>query len=119
MLTETKAKELANRWIESWNSHDLDRIMFHYDEDVALISPDISKLLGNSLGTILGKPALRAYYKKGLEEHPKLSFQLIDVLWGLRSVVLYYINQEGKKTAEFMKISSTGRIFRVTTNTNG
>ncbi len=119
MLTEEKAKELASHWVQSWNSHDLDKIMSHYEDDVVLISPVAAKILNDPTGTVLGKEALRSYFKKGLEVYPDLSFQLIDVLWGLNSVVLYYVNQKGTKTGEFMEVSSRGKVSKVIANYNG
>ncbi len=116
MLTEEKAKELASHWVQSWNSHDLDQIMSHYEDDVVLISPVAAKILNDPTGKVLGKEALRSYFKKGLEVYPDLIFQLIDVLWGLNSVVLYYVNQKGTKTGEFMEISSTGKVSKVIAN---
>ena len=32
MIAEEKARCFANKWINSWNSHDIDSIMDHYDE---------------------------------------------------------------------------------------
>ncbi len=119
MLTEEKAKELADHWVQSWNSHDLDQIMSHYEEDVVLISPVAAKILNDPTGTVMGKEALRSYFKKGLEVYPDLNFQLIDVLWGLNSVVLYYFNQKGTKTGEFMEVDSMGKISKVIANYNG
>ena len=66
-----------------------------------------------------GKDALRAYFKRGLEVYPNLEFGLIDVMWGLSSVVLYYANQKGTKTGEFMEIDSKGKVVRVVANYNG
>lgn len=119
MLTEDKARKLAAHWVQAWNSHDIDEIMSHYAEDVVLVSPVAAKILNDPLGTVKGKHALRAYFKKGLEVYPNLKFDLLDMMWGLSSVVLYYVNQKGTKTGEFMEIDSKGKIFRVVANYNG
>ena len=39
LMTEDEARSFAADWIEAWNSHDLDRIMTHYAEDLVLVSP--------------------------------------------------------------------------------
>ncbi len=116
MLTKEKAHELAKQWIQAWNSHDLDAIMSHYSEDVVLVSPVTAKLLGDPAGIVKGKPALRAYFQKGLEFYPQLRFDLIDVMWGLSSLVVYYTNQNGTKSGEFMEVDSAGKIIRVVAN---
>src|ERR1700722_19287980 len=118
MLTEEKVRQLAVPCVQAWNSHDLAEIMSHYAEDIVLVSPVAARILNDPLGTVKGKDALRAYFKKGLEAYPNLKFDLLDVMWGLSSVVLYYVNQKGTKTAEFMEINSNGKIVRVVANYN-
>jgi predicted ester cyclase len=93
--------------------------MSHYAEDVVLVSPVVARILCDPLGTVKGKDALRAYFKKGLEAYPNLKFDLLDMMWGLSSVVLYYVNQKGTKTGEFMEIDSNGKVVRVVANYNG
>ena len=119
MLTEEKARLLAAHWVRAWNSHDLVEILSHYAEDVVLVSPVAAKILNDPLGTVKGKGALRAYFKKGLEAYPNLKFDLLDTMWGLSSIVLYYVNQKGTKTAEFMEFDSYGKVVRVVANYNG
>jgi ketosteroid isomerase-like protein len=119
ILTEDRARELARDWVEAWNTHNLDRIMSHYAEDVILISPVAAQLLDEPSGTVTGKEALRNYFKKGLEVYPNLKFELLDVMWGISSLVLYYINHKGTKTGEFMEVSSTGKVIKVVAHYNG
>ncbi len=119
MLTEDKARNFAKHWIQAWNSHDLDAIMSHYSENVVLVSPVAAKLLGDPAGTVKGKAALRAYFQKGLEFYPQLKFDLIDVMWGLSSLVLYYTNQNGAKSGEYMEVGQDGKITRVVANYGG
>jgi hypothetical protein len=37
-------------------------------------------------------------------------------MWGLNSMVLYYINQNGTKTGEFMEFDANGKVIRVVAN---
>jgi predicted ester cyclase len=117
-VTRDEASQLANDWVAAWNAHDLDLIMGHYDEAVELTSPVAARLLGTADGKVIGKANLRAYFARGLEAYPQLQFRLEDVLWGLNSVVLYYTNQKGTRTAEFMEISAAGKVARVVANYN-
>ena len=119
MLTEAEVRELAAHWVQAWNSHDLAEIMSHYADDVILVSPAAARILNDPLGMVKGKDALRAYFKKGLEAYPNLQFDLLDVMWGLSSVVLYYVNQKGTKTGEFMEIDAHGKVARVVANYSG
>lgn len=116
MTPELAAKEFALEWIAAWNSHNLDSIMSHYDDDVVLTSPVAAKILNRPSGTVEGKHALRDYFRRGLEVYPNLNFELLDVMHGVSSIVLCYRNQKGTKTAEFMELSESGKIIRVVAN---
>ncbi|HLW84158.1 MAG TPA: nuclear transport factor 2 family protein [Candidatus Sulfotelmatobacter sp.] len=118
-MTKDEACNMANHWVTAWNAHDLDLIMTHYEDGVELTSPVAAKLLGTQDGTVVGKTNLSAYFQRGLDAYPDLHFYLEDVLWGLNSVVLYYKNQKGTRTAEFMELSPAGKIVRVVANYNG
>ncbi len=118
MLTEEWVREFAQDWVKSWNAHDLEAILAHYAEGVALTSPVAARLLNDPSGSVRGKEALRRYFAKGLAAYPNLTFELVDVMWGLASVVLYYTNQNGKKTGEFMEIED-GKVVRVVANYGG
>ena len=110
------AREFAKAWIEAWNAHDLNAILSHYAEDVVLISPVAAKIVAGSAGTIRGKAALRSYFQRGLELYPNIRFELLDVMQGLSSVVVCFLNQNGTKTAEFMEFDESGKVVRVVAN---
>lgn len=93
--------------------------MTHYEDAVELTSPAAARLLATSDGKVVGKANLRAYFQRGLEAYPELQFRLEDVLWGLNSVVLYYTNQRGTRTAEFMELSAVRKVARVVANYSG
>jgi ketosteroid isomerase-like protein len=117
-VTRDDAWRLANHWAAAWNAHDLEAILDHYEDTVELTSPAATQLLGTTEGKITGKANLRDYFRRGLDAYPELHFQLEDVLWGINSVVLYYRNQKGTRTAEFMELSPSGKAARVVAHYN-
>jgi len=117
-MTRDDAWNLANHWVAAWNDHDLDLILTHYEDAIELTSPVAAQLLGISNGKVVGKASLKSYFQRGLEAFPELRFHLEDVLWGVNSVVLYYVNQKGSRTAEFMELSAAGKVARVVANYN-
>ena len=60
------AERFANEWIAAWNSHDLDRILAHYEDDFEMSSPVISTLVGEPSGKLRGKTAVAAYWATAL-----------------------------------------------------
>jgi hypothetical protein len=116
MWSEAQAYAFAHDWVEAWNSHNLERILTHYGENVVLTSPVAAELTGEASGSIRGKEQLRAYFARGLAAYPELRFELVNVLWGITSIVLYYANQRGTMTAEVMELDEHGHVVRVLAN---
>ena len=117
-MTKEEAERFALDWIAAWNAHDIEKIMEHYDDAIELTSPVAAQLLGKADGRVCGKASLEAYFQRGLQAYPELQFGLEDVLWGMQSVVLYYRNQRGTLSAEFMEFSASGKVKRVVANYN-
>lgn len=113
MLTKEIAYSLAQDWIDAWNSHDIDRILSHYSDQIVFTSPFVVKLLGINSGTINGKTELRSYFLKGLDAYPSLRFELYQVLTGVNSITLYYKTVNEMLAAEMMEINSEGMISNV------
>ncbi|MGB6193612.1 MAG: nuclear transport factor 2 family protein [Terracidiphilus sp.] len=115
-LQEEFARGFVREWVAAWNSHDLERIMEHYEDDVVLVSPVAARLVGND-GRVEGKPALRAYFERGLAAYADLRFDLTDTLWGVETIVACYTNNvRGGTTAEVMQMSAAGKVLRVWAN---
>jgi predicted ester cyclase len=116
MRTASEAQQFARNWIDAWNSHDLDRILSHYAAAVTLTSPAAVKLLDDPSGTVIGLPALRAYFQRGLDAFPDLHFELLEVLTGISSIVLLFRNHRGSHTAEVMELDDEGKVILVVAN---
>ncbi|HEU5351730.1 MAG TPA: nuclear transport factor 2 family protein [Terracidiphilus sp.] len=112
-MTKDEALAFAHQWIAAWNSRDIEAILAHYEDGVELVSPVAAQLLGLPGGLVSGKAALRDYFARGLAAFPQLRFQLVDTLAGMDSIVLYYLNQRGTHTAEFMQLAPTGPAVKV------
>ena len=107
-MTKEDAWSLARHWVAAWNAQDLELIMTHYEDAIELTSP-VAAQLGTPDGKVVGKANLRAYFQRGLAAYPELHFQLEDVLWGLNSVVLYYINQRGNACGGVHGVGGDGK----------
>jgi hypothetical protein len=113
MLTAAEADEFAQRWIEAWNDHDLDRIAAHYTDDVVFSSPLMPKIGASPSGTLRGKNALLAYFTAALDKYPALTFRLRAVFRGIDSVTLLYDSVNGLLAAETMMLDGQNQVRRV------
>ena len=113
MMEQHQAQAFTEQWINAWNSHDLDKILSHYTDDFIMESPLALNRLPQTGGVVKGKEAVRAYWKMGLELIPNLRFELREVLVGVNSITMYYINHAtGKNTAEVLFINDEGKAYR-------
>jgi len=108
-----EAKKFAEKWIKSWNSHDLDDIMKHYTEDIEIITPMIKLAAGIESGSLHGKEQVREYWEKALAKIPDLHFELVEVTSGVDSVALYYKSIMNKRAVEVMFFNENGLINKM------
>lgn len=113
MITDTQSQTFANEWIDSWNAHDLDRILKHYSDNIEFSSPFIIKLFNEPSGKIKSKEKLKPYFEKGLLAYPNLKFELLHVLKGVNSITLLYRSVNNLLAAEVMILDNQGKISKV------
>ncbi len=111
MIDKAFAEGFAAGWIESWNTHDLTRILSHYTDDFEMSSPAIVKVAGEPSGTLKGKEKVGSYWSKALNLNPSLHFDLIATLIGINSVTLYYKGPRGL-SAEVFHFTPEGKVER-------
>jgi len=107
------AKSFANKWITSWNSHDLEDVLTHYSDDIEITTPMIRMAVGIDSGSLKGKEQVRDYWKKALEKIPDLHFELYEVTAGVNSVALFYKSVMNKKAIEVMFFNEQGKVNRM------
>lgn len=108
------ATVFAIRWVETWNSHDIEKILSHYSEDIIIESPLVIRFYPQSHGIVAGKSEVRKYWVIGLERSPDLKFEILDVLIGVNSLALYLFNtSSNKKSVEVMSFNSEKKVNKV------
>lgn len=112
MLDSKWAKSFAHSWIDSWNSHDMERILYHYADDFEMSSPLIVERMNIPTGTLKGREAVRAYWQPSLAARPPLRFELIDLLVGINSITLYYRNVDRRIVAETLLFDEQRRAVK-------
>ena len=98
----------ASEWEAAWNSHDLDRILGHYAEDVVFRSQKAVTLVGN--GEVRGKQSLRTYWGKALAAQPNLRFAVTNVYEGHNMMVITYRNHNDVQAAETLRFGAEGLV---------
>lgn len=112
MLDRAFAEHFAADWVAAWNAHDLDRILAHYADDFEMTSPVIVQIAGEPSGTLCGKQAVGAYWRKALQLIPDLQFELISLLVGVGSITLYYKGARGRLAAEVFHFGPDRKVVK-------
>ena len=100
MITKEYAQKFSEDWVDSWNAHDLDRILAHCADDFEMNSPIIVKRIGKLDGKLIGKAQIRDYWAGSFEAYPNLTFQLKNVFFGPTSITVLYLGATGGLVTE-------------------
>ena len=100
--------QFAAAWESAWNSHDLNRIMTHYSDDVVFRSRKAIALTGT--GEVRGHVDLRAYWAAALDQQPYLRFHVTHVFAGHDVLTINYTNHKGVIAAETLWFRSDGLV---------
>lgn len=111
MLNREFADHFATDWIDSWNAHDMERILSHYTDDFEMASPYIAQIAGEPSGKLKGKQAVGDYWRTALERIPTLHFEHSSTLLGVDSITIYYKEARGM-AAEVFFFNDDLKVFK-------
>jgi hypothetical protein len=113
MITKEFAFNFTREWIDSWNSHDIDRIMVHYADSIDFTSPFIIQFNNDPNGKISNKKDLRDYFCRALNKFEDLHFQLLDTFISVDSLIIHYKSINNMIAAEYFQFDNHGNIILV------
>ena len=114
MVGSRPFETFVRKWIDAFNSHDLDCIMALYGQDVRLTSPLYLRYTAGASATVQGIEALRAYFTAALQRYPDLRFTLLDFAAGVRGPCIRYHSNVGDHVAmEAFELGDGGRVAAV------
>jgi hypothetical protein len=102
MATGSDPEVYAQRWVNSWNSRDLDTILAEYAPNVVFRSPIAAQVVPGSDGTIRGVGALRSYWESALARNPDLRFELREAFYSPGAIAVRYETQQGVSRLEVL-----------------
>lgn len=115
MITKEFAAEFSKDWVDSWNSHNMERILAHYHNDFVMSSPKIAVIANEKSGVLHGKVKIAEYWSKALSLAPNLQFKLISTFVGADSIIIYYQGVSGLATEVFF-FDSEGLVVKAAAN---
>jgi len=115
VLSESEADAFVAEWMDAWNSHDLDRILGHYADDVEYHSPFIAQMAEpggpGADGRLVGQDQVRAYFAAALARNTDLHFETpVTVAVGSGSVSFVYASIKNLTAVETLVFAPGSRV---------
>lgn len=86
-------EQIAHRWFEAFNAHDLEKLLSLYDENAQHFSPKLKLRQPETEGFIKGKDALRLWWKDSFERLPQLTYVVKTLTANTYRVFMEYLRQ--------------------------
>ena len=71
--------EIAKKWLDSFNRHDVEGILALYSDQAEHYSPKLKVRQPGTKGLIKGKDALRSWWKDSFDRLPSLQYEIIQL----------------------------------------
>jgi len=112
VISKDWAEQFAKEWVDSWNAHNLERVLSHYAKDFEMSSPFIVAFTGEPSETLKGQADVGAYWRTALKRIPDLHFELLQVFVGVNSITIYYRVVLGKLATEVLFFNPDGKAYK-------
>lgn len=103
-------KEIAVRWFAAFNAHDLEALLALYAEDAQHFSPKLKVRRPETNGLIIGKDALRVWWRDAFDRLPALRYEVVKLTADDDQVFMEYVrhvqDEEDLRVGEVLEIRS-------------
>lgn len=109
------AYEIAKKWLEAFNNHDLETLLALYDDHAEHFSPKLKIRRPETNGLIKGKTSMRVWWQDAFDRLPGLIYRELSITANEERVFMEYTRivagEENMNVAEVLKIKN-GLISR-------
>jgi len=108
-------KQIARRWFEAFNEHDLEKLLSLYDDNAEHFSPKLKIRQPETGGLIKGKEALRSWWRDSFNRLPTLNYEPTKLTADEEQVFMEYIrhvrDEEDLRVGEVLEIKNGLIVF--------
>jgi limonene-1,2-epoxide hydrolase len=108
-------KQIAIKWFEAFNDHDLEKLLSLYDNNAQHYSPKLKIRIPETAGLIKGKAALRTWWQDAFDRLPSLKYEVIKLTADDEQVFMEYIRhvdgEDDLSVGEVLQIENGLIIF--------
>lgn len=103
-------EQIALKWFEAFNDHDVENLLVLYHENATHYSPKLKVKQPETKGLIIGKPALRSWWKSAFDSLPNLHYEVTSLTANDKRIFMEYIrqvsNEEDLMVGEVLEIEN-------------
>jgi len=103
-------EQIALKWFEAFNEHNLENLLLLYSEHAQHFSPKLKIRQPQTNGLIIGKNALRTWWADAFERLPNLHYKVTSLTANEQRVFMEYIrqvpNEDDMLVAEVLEIEN-------------
>ena len=111
------SENIALQWFAAFNAHDLEKLLYLYDDNAKHYSPKLKLRRPETNGLIIGKAALRDWWQDAFERLPQLHYEMTALTANDKRVFMEYIRrvpgEEDMAVAELLEIEDRIVFSRV------
>ncbi len=89
-MDASQIRDIANRWFDAFNEHNLEKLLALYHDHAAHFSPKLKVRQPETDGLVTGKAALRAWWADSFERLPTLRYYPTNFIVGDTSIFMEY-----------------------------
>ena len=92
-MSEQNKKQIATKWFEAFNAHDLEKLLSLYNDNAQHYSPKLKIRMPETQGLIKGKQALREWWQDAFDRLPTLQYEVVKLTADEDQVFMEYIRR--------------------------
>ena len=113
-MTPENLQSIAFRWFDAFNTKELEKLLSLYDDEAQHFSPKLKIHHPETNGLVIGKEALRTWWKEAFDRLPSLHYKVTSLTSNSDRVFMEYIrsveNEDTMLVAEVLEIKE-GKIM--------
>src|SRR6478736_10026262 len=114
-MNSVENKQIAVKWFEAFNTHDLEKLLSLYHDEAEHFSPKLKIREPQTKGLIKGKMALRSWWQDSFDRLPTLRYEVKKLTADEEQVFMEYIRhvqgEEDLKVGEVLEIKNGLIVF--------
>lgn len=92
-MNSEKNKEIAKKWFDAFNEHDLEKLLNLYDDNAEHYSPKLKIRMPETYGIIRGKTNLRLWWQDSFDKLPNLYYDVKKLTADDEQVFMEYVRK--------------------------